>query len=209
VWGTRAQASDYHPAEGSNLQGLHYAQVDVSLDDAVERYRPAFDRLDVLILSQGIVLYDRREFEINGFRRIIEVNLNSLMVCSLKFREMLKASQGSLIIVSSMAAFRSTKGNPAYNASKAGALGLTGTLAEAWAEDGIRVNGIAPGLIETKLTTVTTENPKRRKGMEQRVPLGRLGKPEDIVGTALFLASPLSSYVIGQTIIVDGGITLA
>jgi 3-oxoacyl-[acyl-carrier protein] reductase len=209
VWGTRAQASDYSADDGCDLTGLHYAQLDVGNIEAIERCQPPFDRLDVLVLSQGIVLYGRREFEMAGFQRIIDVNLNSLMACGLKFHDMLKASRGSLIILSSMAGFRSTKGNPAYNASKAGAVGLTRTLGEAWAEDGIRVNGIAPGLIATKLTKVTTDHPKRREATEQRVPLKRLGQPEDIAGTALFLASPLSGYIIGQTIVVDGGLTLA
>jgi 3-oxoacyl-[acyl-carrier protein] reductase len=122
---------------------------------------------------------------------------------------MLKHSEGSLIILSSMAAFRSTKGNPAYNASKTGAYGLTRTLGEAWAEDGIRVNGIAPGFVDTKLTKVTTANAKRREGVEQRVPMKRLGTPADIAGAALFLASPLACYIIGQTLVVDGGLTLA
>jgi 3-oxoacyl-[acyl-carrier protein] reductase len=209
VWGTRASASDYSDDAGSDLTGLHYAQVDVGDFDAIEKLQPTFENLDVLVLSQGIVLYGRREFEMEGFRRIIDVNLNSLMACSLKFHSMLKASRGSVIIISSMAGFRSTKGNPAYNASKAGAVGLTRTLGEAWAEDGIRVNGIAPGLIATKLTKVTTDHPKRREATEQRVPLKRLGQPDDIAGTALFLASPLSGYIVGQTLIVDGGITLA
>jgi 3-oxoacyl-[acyl-carrier protein] reductase len=209
VWGTRPQASDYKAEEGCDLAGLHYTQVDVGNFSSIAALKPAFDRLDVLVLSQGIVLYGRREFEIDGFQRVIDVNLNSLMACSSRFQEMLKQSRGSLIILSSMAGFRSTKGNPAYNASKAGAIGLTRTLGEAWAEDGIRVNGIAPGLVDTKLTKVTTDNPKRREGMEQRVPLKRLGQPEDIAGTALFLASPLSAYIVGQTIVVDGGLTLA
>lgn len=209
VWGTRASTADYSAEEGSNLEGLHYSKVDVSDFGAIERFAPTFDRLDVLILSQGIVLYGRKEFEIDGFQKIIDVNLNSLMACSKKFHGMLKASEGALIILSSMAAFRSTKGNPAYNASKTGAYALTRTLGEAWAEDGIRVNGIAPGFVDTKLTKVTTENPKRRSGVEQRVPLKRLGTPTDIAGVALFLASPLASYVIGQTIVVDGGLILA
>jgi len=209
VWGTRPSAADYARDDGSNLDGLQYSQVDVSDCDAIERFVPTFDRLDVLVLSQGTVLYGRREFEIDGFQKIIAVNLTSLMACSRKFHGMLKASGGSLIIISSMAAFRSTKGNPAYNASKTAAYGLTRTLGEAWAEDGIRVNGIAPGFVDTKLTKVTTENPKRRTGVEQRIPLKRLGTPDDIAGAALFLASPLASYVIGQTIVVDGGLILA
>jgi len=209
IWGTRANAAEYTTEEGSDFSGLRYAQVDVADFEAIDRFAPTFDRLDVLVLSQGIVLYGRREFEIGGFQKIVTVNLNSLMACSQKFHAMLKHSKGSLIIISSMAAFRSTKGNPAYNASKTGAYGLTRTLGEAWAEDDIRVNGIAPGFVDTKMTKVTTANAKRREGVEQRIPLKRLGTPADIAGAALFLASPLASYMIGQTLVVDGGLTLA
>ena len=99
-------------------------------------------------------------------------------------------------------------GNPAYNASKTGAVGLTRTLAQAWAEDGIRVNGIAPGLVDTKMTKVTTANPRRLEGAIERIPLKRLGTPADMAGAALFLASPLSAYVLGQTLVVDGGLIL-
>ena len=150
VCGTRASAADYSPAEGSHLENLDYAQLDVSDPQAI----------------------------------------------------------GSLIIVSSTAAYHSTKGNPAYNASKTGAVGLTRTLGQAWAEDGIRVNGIAPGLVDTKMTKVTTANPKRLEGAIERIPLKRLGTPADMAGAALFLASPLASYIVGQTLVVDGGLIL-
>jgi len=208
VWGTRAKASDYAAAEGSDLTGLHYARVDVSDSASIATVKPAFDRLDVLVLAQGTVIYRRGEFEMEGFRKVLEVNLMSLMACATKFHAMLSASQGSLIIVSSTAAYHSTMGNPAYNASKTGAVGLTRTLGEAWAENGIRVNGIAPGLVDTKMTKATTANPKRLEGALGRIPLKRLGTPADMAGAALFLASPLSSYIIGQTIVVDGGLIL-
>ena len=123
-------------------------------------------------------------------------------------RHRLAAAQGALIIVSSTAAFHATRGNPAYNASKTGALGLTRTLAQAWAAYGIRVNGIAPGLVDTKLTKVTTENAQRLAETLARIPAGRLGTPADMAGVALFLASPLAAYVLGQTIVVDGGLVL-
>ena len=87
-------------------------------------------------------------------------------------------------------------------------VGLTRTLGEAWAEDGIRVNGIAPGLVDTKMTKVTTANPKRLEGAIERIPLKRLGTPADMAGAALFLASPLASYIVGQTLVVDGGLIL-
>jgi 3-oxoacyl-[acyl-carrier protein] reductase len=209
VWGTRATAAHYSAQEGSELDGLNYAQVDVRSEDAVACYVPPFDRLDALVLSQGAVLYGRAEFEMPGFRSVIDVNLMSLMACSIKFRQMLSLSRGSLIIVSSTAAFQSTKGNPAYNASKTAAVGLTRTLGEAWAQDGIRVNGIAPGFVDTKMTKVTTENPKRLEAMMDRIPIKRLGTRADMAGVALFLASPLASYIVGQTIVVDGGLILA
>lgn len=208
VWGTRPAASDYSAEEGSDLAGLHYAQVDVSDSDAIASWQPPFAKLDVLVLSQGIVIYRRGEFTPEGFRKVVQVNLNSLMDCALKFHGMLKASRGALITVSSTAAFHSTRGNPAYNASKTGAVGLTRTLGEAWAGDGIRVNGIAPGLVDTKLTKVTTDNPERLKASLANIPAGRLGTPQDMAGVALFLASPLSAYVYGQTIPVDGGLIL-
>lgn len=208
VWGTRASAADYSAAEGSDLAGLHYAQVDLADPGAIERHAPPFDRLDVLVLSQGTVIYRRGEFDPIGFRKVVDLNLNSLMDCSLKFHDMLLASQGTLITVSSTAAYHATKGNPAYNASKAGAVGLTRTLAQAWAGDGIRVNGIAPGLVDTKLTKVTTANPERLAASLRNIPAGRLGLPSDMAGVALFLASPLAAYVYGQTLPVDGGLIL-
>ena len=208
VCGTRAKAADYSAAEGSDLEGLHYARLDVSDAKTIETFQPAFDRLDVLVLAQGAVIYRRGEFEMAGFRQVLEVNLISLMACATKFHAMLKASKGTLIVVSSTAAYHATKGNPAYNASKTGAVGLTRTLAQAWADDGIRVNGIAPGLVDTRMTKVTTANPKRLEGAIARIPLKRLGTPQDMAGAALFLASPLACYVTGHTLVVDGGLIL-
>lgn len=209
VWGTRATAGDYAGVPGSNLEGLGYRQVDVSDPGAIERESPPFDRLDVLVLSQGIVLYKRGEYAAAGFRNVVEVNLNSVMNCALKFHDSLKATRGALIVISSTAAYHATRGNPAYNASKAGLVGLVRTLGEAWAAEGVRVNGIAPGFVDTKMTKVTTEHPERLKAALARIPLHRLGTPEDMAGAALFLASPLAAYVVGQTLPVDGGLILA
>lgn len=208
VWGTRRSASEYSGEAGSDLTGLQYHQMDVSDAAALAAWRPPFDRLDVLVLSQGMVLYKRQEFEMEGFRKVLDINLMSVMQCAMKFHDMLVESQGNMIVVSSTAAFHATKGNPAYNASKCGAAGLTRTLGQAWAPEGVRVNGIAPGLIATKMTAVTTENPARLEAMENRVPLGRIGTVEEMAGIAMFLASPLAGYVIGQTIIADGGMLL-
>ena len=133
VCGTRAGAADYAADEGSHLEGLDYHQLDVSDPQAVEKFKPSFATLDVMVLAQGAVIYRRGEFAMDGFRKVLEVNLMSLMACATRFHEMLKQAKGSLIIVSSTAAYHSTMGNPAYNASKTGAVGLTRTLGEAWA----------------------------------------------------------------------------
>ncbi|MDE1164352.1 MAG: SDR family oxidoreductase [Pseudomonas sp.] len=209
VWGTRTCAAAYRNSAGSDLEGLHYAQVDVADAERIEATRVPFTRLDVLVLAQGTVLYDQQEFLSEGFKRVIDINLTSVMVCAQKFHPLLSEANGAVIVVSSAAAFHSTRGNPAYNASKTGAFGLTRTLAEAWARDGIRVNGIAPGLVQTKLTEVTTANPKRLESALRGIPLGRLGTPQDMANVALFLASPLAGYLLGQTLLVDGGMLLA
>jgi 3-oxoacyl-[acyl-carrier protein] reductase len=208
VWGTRVDAADYRVDEGSDLAGLHYAQVDVSDFAAVEAYRPPFGTLDVLVLCQGTVLYKRQEFDMPGFERVLDVNLHSVMACASRFREMLAAARGALITVSSVAGYGANVGNPAYAASKAGVISLTRTLAVAWAGQGIRVNGIAPGLVDTKLTKVTTEHPDRLQRALAQIPVQRLGTPAEMAGAVLFLASPLAAYVCGQTLRVDGGLGL-
>ena len=208
VWGTRKLAADYSAAEGSDLSGLAYAQVDVSDDEAIVKAAEKLSSLDVLILAQGTVIYRRGEFEMDGFRQVTGVNLDSLMACIMAFETKLKAARGSVVTISSTSAFHATRGNPAYNASKAAAVALTRTMGQAWAAEGVRVNGVAPGLVDTKLTKVTTDNPERLQGALRGIPMHRLGTPEDMAGAAMFLASPLASYITGQTIIVDGGLTL-
>ncbi|MBP8235565.1 MAG: SDR family oxidoreductase [Rhizorhabdus sp.] len=208
VWGTRPSAADYASEPGSDLAGLHYACVDASDAAAVAAAGHELEQLDVLVLCQGTVIYRRGEFEMAGFEKVVSVNLNSMMACALRFQPQLARAKGSLILISSTAAYRTTLGNPAYNASKAALLGLTRSLAHAWIGDGIRVNGVAPGLVDTKLTKVTMDNPDRREWAMSMIPAKRVGTPEDIAGAVLFLASPLAGYVIGQTIVVDGGAAL-
>lgn len=233
VTGTRPDEGDYLEAEDSDFTGLTYHQLNVMDRDAPAALAAALSvsggPIDVLIQSQGIVRYKRAEFERDGWDDVIDVNLNSVMDLARAFHADLAEQGGTMIVVSSVAAFQSTLGNPAYGASKAGAASLVKSLAEAWATTGattgatngaktgaekkthnsIRVNGIAPGLVPTKLTAVTTGHPERREATLRAIPLRRMGTPEDMAGAALFLASPLSSYMTGQTLVVDGGLTLS
>jgi len=205
VWGTRQSAAEYRPEDGSDLAGLHYRRVDASVDEEIDTAASGFERLDVLVLAQGAVKYKRQEFSIKAFREVVDVNLNSVMACCVRFHPLLKACVGSVIIIGSIGALKSVKGNPAYASSKAAAHALARTLGDAWGQDGIRVNVIAPGMVATKMTTVTTDNPARLQAALDTISLGRLGTPEDMAGPALFLASDLAAYITGQTIIVDGG----
>jgi 3-oxoacyl-[acyl-carrier protein] reductase len=208
VTGTRAGRADYGDAAEA-FAPFAFSTLDVAKAGAVAAWTPPFEALDVVILSQGAVEYRRKEFEADAFRRVVEVNLTSLMACAQKLAPALEARGGSLIVISSVGGLRATRGNPAYSASKAGAIHLTRTLGDAWAGRGIRVNGIAPCLIATKMTEVTTADPARLQERLKGIPLHRLGRPEEVAGEALFLASPLAAYIVGETIVVDGGRTLS
>ena len=206
VWGTRPSAAEYSAADGSDLTGITYASVDVSDRGQIARYQPPFDRLDVLVQCQGTVVYRRGEFERAGWDKVMAVNLDSLMEIATKFRSMLSAGRdGRMIIVSSISGMQVNIANPAYGASKAGAINLTQVLGKAWAREGRRVNGIAPGHVATKLTKATTDNPERMAKMLASIPDGREGLPKDMGNAAIFLASPLANYVTGHTLVVDGG----
>ena len=168
VWGTRAEAAMYDGVEGSNLAGLEYRCVDVSSAEAVEAAASTTGPIDILVLSQGTVIYKRGEFAPAGWDRVVSVNLNSLLYCCQAFKGSLTERCGAIVIVSSVSGFQANKGNPAYAATKAAAVSLTKTLGQAWAPDGVRVNGVAPGLVDTKLTRVTTANPDRLQATNAR-----------------------------------------
>lgn len=208
VWGTRATASDYAGEEASDLTGLGYSQVDVGDAAAIAAAPAPFDALDILVHSQGMVLYRRQEFDPAGWDKVLAINLGSIMHISNHFHDQLAAVRGAVIVVSSIGAFRATMANPAYAASKAGAVNLVRALALAWAEQGIRVNGIAPSLVDTKMTKVTMDNQQRRERALAKIPMRRFGRIDEIASVALFLGSPMASYICGQTLVVDGGLTL-
>ena len=207
--GTRPDEGDYLEAEDSDFTGLTYHQLDVTDRDAPAALADTFGAVDIVIQSQGIVRYGQKEFGREGWDQVIDVNLNSVMDVARAFYPGLKERGGTMIVVSSVAAFQAVIGQPAYAASKAGAASLVKSLGEAWARDGIRVNGIAPGLVPTKMTSIMTEHPERMEMMLRAVPMRRPGTPEEMAGAALFLASSLSSYMTGQTLVVDGGLTLS
>jgi NAD(P)-dependent dehydrogenase (short-subunit alcohol dehydrogenase family) len=145
---------------------------------------------------------------IKDWEDIIAINLNGVFNVTHAFLESLRASKGRIVNIASVQSFVHvrTPNSPAYTTSKHGVLGFTRALAAELGKDGVRVNAIGPGLIETPLNAaVRANNPELMKIFMDHTPLGRAGTPEDIVGPAIFLASDLSAYVTGSIVMADGG----
>jgi NAD(P)-dependent dehydrogenase (short-subunit alcohol dehydrogenase family) len=121
---------------------------------------------------------------------------------------MLERGGGAVVSTASVSSVRGHKNLAAYAASKGGIAQLTRVLANEWASRGVRVNAVAPGYLVTGLTRDYLSDPKVREGILGKIPLGRIGEPEDVVGAVLFLASNLARYVTGEVLFVDGGRTV-
>ena len=207
VTGTRGDADEYADVAGSCLDGMTYHCLDVSDANAVARFSPG-SRVQVLINSVGTVAYRRAEYDPAVFANIVNVNVNGVMRCCVRFHDDLAQCGGSIVNIGSTSSFIATPGQPAYGASKGALVTLTKSLADAWAHDGIRVNGIAPGLVESRLTRTSREREDVYARSLEAIPLRRWGTSEEMGGVALFLASSYASYITGQMLLVDGGLTL-
>ncbi|MGL4288311.1 MAG: SDR family NAD(P)-dependent oxidoreductase [Phreatobacter sp.] len=135
----------------------------------------------------------------------MDINLRGTLNVSLAFLDQLKATRGTIVNIASIASFVSTATSVSYPVSKAGVKALTQSMAHELARDGVRVNAIAPGTIATAMTEATRLNPERSERFLARIPMGRYGEPDELVGPVVFLASSMSSYVTGTTLVVDGG----
>jgi 2-deoxy-D-gluconate 3-dehydrogenase len=137
---------------------------------------------------------------------VLEVNLTSVFrLCRLVGSSMLARGHGKIINVASMLSFQGGQHVASYSASKLGVVGITRALAAEWAARNVQVNALAPGYIETDVTAALRADPARSAEILARIPAGRWGTPGDLVGAAVFLASPASDYVTGHVLAVDGG----
>ena len=168
--------------------------------------------VSILVNNAGIArrngMTGAAEAVIKDWEDIIAINLTGVFNVTHAFLAALRASKGRIVNIGSIQSFVHvrTPSSPAYTASKHGVLGFTRALAAELGKDGVRVNAIGPGFIETPLNaTVRANNPELVKMFIDHTPLGRAGKPEDIVGPAIFLASDLSAYVTGSIVMADGG----
>ena len=196
--------------------GAAFVQGDLSGPDASDalitaalREKPA---LDLLVCNAGS-FFDKDYLEMTAaeWDRTMNLNVRSVYFLVQSFARALDAQKrpGAVVIVSSTNGFQSEEGSTAYDTSKGALVMMTRTLAQALAPRNIRVNGLAPGLIRTPLTApwIDAQHDKRRH-YEKKILLKRIGSPEDCAGAAAFLLSPAASYITGQVIIVDGGLTV-
>jgi 3-oxoacyl-[acyl-carrier protein] reductase len=164
--------------------------------------------LDVLINNAGVTrdnLMIRMKEE--DWRLVLDINLTGSFICTQKaFKHMMRARSGSIVNIASVIGLMGNAGQANYAASKGGLIALTKASAKEFASRGVRVNAVAPGFIETEMTAVLPENVVAEYA--KAIPLAKMGKPADVAKACLFLASSESSYITGQTIAVDGGLTM-
>jgi NAD(P)-dependent dehydrogenase (short-subunit alcohol dehydrogenase family) len=180
--------------------------IDRELDALIELVLADFGQIDILVPAQGTTrLKPAEEFDAADYDNIMITNMRSVFfACTKVGRHMLDRKHGSIINIGSMAAHRGWPRAAVYAVSKHGVIGLTKTLAAEWANRGVRVNAISPGFFATELTK-NAMTPERRDRAIRRTPMGRFGGLDELVGAAVFLASPASKFVTGTVINVDGG----
>ncbi len=195
--------------ELAELGEVYWVETDLadeaSADAAVKKALELLGGVDVLVNNAGItrdgLLF---RMKLDAWDEVLRVNLTSAFLTSrIIAREMAKQRSGSIISISSVVGISGNGGQTNYAASKAGLIGFSKSLAKEVASRGVRVNVIAPGFIQTEMTDVLKE--EQKQAILTQVPMGSLGRPEDVAGSVLFLASDYSTYITGQVLVVDGG----
>jgi len=166
-----------------------------------------YGRIDILFNNAGINIRGPAEtYALEDWNRLIAVNLTGMFICAQAVGKiMIKQGGGKIINTSSVSGKLGHPGNLAYAAAKHGVIGMTKVMAVEWGKHNINVNCIGPGVTRTPMTRAAFTDQQRYEELASKVPMGRLGEPEDLVGTVVFLASDASDYVTGQTIYVEGG----
>ncbi|MDT5139347.1 MAG: 3-oxoacyl-[acyl-carrier protein] reductase [Mycobacterium sp.] len=207
VTGTRAAATDYPEID---LGALTYRQCQASDTAAIDALAASIGELDVLVNNAGgPYAGGKDEWDPDGYAGSVAVNMYAHMRLTMACHEELKASKAeggsSVVSIASMSAFVSAVAVPAYSSSKAGLVAFTKNLARRWVDDGIRVNAVAPGLIDTRMTHPVLDIPQLLEPEMRHTPMARMGRADEISPAVLFLSSAAASYITGTTVAVDGG----
>ncbi len=209
ITGTRGGPKHYD----TDLGRFSYRQTEMTDPDSIDALIDTLDRLDVLVNNAGANFPGGRdEWEPDTFAAALSLNLIGPMRLTMGCRHRLAASTlaggASVVNMASLAAFRSIPIVPGYGSAKAGLVTLTRNLARQWVTDGIRVNAVAPGVIDTPMTAPMAHFPELLGSELAHTPMGRLGTPEEIAGVVEFLASSAASFITGHVLVADGGYLL-
>ncbi len=206
---TEAAVEDIRTSFNVKAVGIQTdVQDEAQIIDAVQRALDHFGRIDTLVNNAGVgVVKMPQDHASEEWDNILDTNLKSAFLCSKAvYPAMKKAGGGKIICIGSMTSIFGAGLIAAYSASKGGVVQLARSLAVAWAPDNIQVNAILPGWIKTDMTEpIRNDLPDWNKSILARTPAGRWGEPEDLAGTAIYLASPASDFVTGVVLPVDGG----
>ena len=205
VTGTKPAAGDYD----TDLSGMTYRRLVLTEPDSIAELAAAIDELDVLVNNAGANFPGGLdESHPDGFDASVELNLVGPYRLTVALRRALKASGApggaSVVNLASMSALRAVTVVPGYSAAKSGIINLTRNLAVKWATDGIRVNAVAPGVIDTPMTAPMKAIPSIVDSELAHVPLGRFGTPAEVAAAVAFLCTEQSSYISGAVLVVDG-----
>ena len=196
-------------ALGRRFLGIQADLSNISMvADIVGKTVEAFGRLDILVNNAGIIIRNKSvDFTEEQWDDVVNINLKTLFFLSqAAARQFIsQKSYGKIINIASLLSFQGGILVPSYTASKSGVMGLTRQLGAEWAPHNINVNAIAPGYMATRNTQALQDDPVRNRQILERIPAGRWGRPDDMKGAVLFLASEASNYINGYTIAVDGG----
>jgi NAD(P)-dependent dehydrogenase (short-subunit alcohol dehydrogenase family) len=181
-----------------------------SVNNLVEKVLRSYEHIDILVNSAGLALRNVPEnMPLDDWQKVMDFNVRGVLItCQTIGKVMIKQGGGKIINISSVRGRYGADGIIAYGVSKGAVDSMTRILAFEWARYKILVNAIAPTVVATELTKPILSVPEKAKSILSRIPLGRLEEPEDLVGTAVFLASKASDFITGQIIYVDGGTTI-
>lgn len=210
ITGTRASASEYD----RDLSAFEYMPMQLAAPDDIARVADAQSRLDVLVNNAGATLPGgRNEYIPEVFEEAVSINLFGAFRLASACKPLLSQSRveggGSVVNLASMSSFFAVPMVPGYGAAKAAVVQMTKNLAVAWAGEGIRVNAVAPGIVESNMTAPMKGIEALERPQIERTPMGRWGTPGDIAPAVLFLASSAARFITGQTLPIDGGYSVA
>ncbi len=188
-------------------KNIKVEKLDVTNDISIEKIKKKINELDILI-NNATLLKGGIEYRIENFADVVNVNLMGVMKLCHAFLPKLALSRGNIINIGSVSTKVSMAHTPSYNATKSAVEALTKSMASCWAEHKVRVNCVAPGMIEGKTLDKITKEVDVHDHLLQRIPLKRYGIPSEVAEAVLFLSSEKASYITGTTIFVDGGYSI-